>query len=117
MENLNELLVVLGGILLRLGIPILVTLGLWRLLKKLDERWQADANQRRTALVSSGALPGNVGCWEINQCTPENYRQCKAYQNKETPCWQVFRSQNGQMQEKCIGCQVFQKAPTPVIAR
>ena len=38
---------------------------------------------------------------------------CAGYQS-EQPCWQAFREENGYLQERCLGCDVFQQAPIPV---
>jgi hypothetical protein len=38
---------------------------------------------------------------------------CVGYQS-EQPCSQAFREENGYLKERCLGCDVFQKAPIPV---
>jgi hypothetical protein len=100
------------GILLRLALPIVATVLIVFLLKRLDEHWKKDSDVREDQVVK----PGNVGCWDINNCPEENRAACKAYQNPQTPCWQVFRMDNGRLQERCIGCEVFRHAPVPITA-
>lgn len=110
MEWLPTTLAMILGILLRIAVPILVTILFVFLLKKLDERWKAESD------LGDGVplKPGNVGCWEINKCPEAMRAKCKAYQNQDVPCWQVFRNENGRLKERCIGCDVFRHAPVPV---
>jgi hypothetical protein len=97
-------------LLLRVVVPIAVTITFIRLLKWLDDRWKQEADVETSQLVKVG----NVGCWEINNCPQENRASCKAYNNPDIPCWQVFREKNGRLQERCIGCDIFRQAPAPV---
>lgn len=99
-------------VLLRVAIPIAVTLIFIKLLKWLDERWKKEAGLEGAKVVQVG----NVGCWEINECPAEQRAACKAFNNPDKPCWQVFREKNGRLQERCIGCDVFRHAPVPVTA-
>ena len=58
----------------------------------------------------------NPGCWDIKNCSAEQRANCKAHAHPETPCWQLFRERDGRLQERCVGCDVFRKAPVPVLA-
>ncbi len=107
MELLSGIVTFLVGLLLRLGIPIGITALLIWILKRLDERWQIEAECER-----SGVRVGNPGCWEINQCPPERRESCDAYRHPEMPCWQFYRLRNhGQLLERCLSCKVFLSAP------
>ena len=110
MEWLPTIFGMILGVLLRIAVPILVTLLFIALLKWLDERWKREADQGADQLVKAG----NIGCWKINNCPKEKLAKCKAYQNADIPCWQVFREENGKLQERCIGCEVFRHSPIPV---
>lgn len=113
MEWLHVALPFAAGLLLRLGIPLFLTLGLAWLLRRLDARWQAEARQ----LVSSGkATPARVlvpRCWLLKDCPPERRRACPAFPESEVPCWQLFRDKQGRMLEMCLSCDVFLRAPVP----
>jgi hypothetical protein len=98
------------GVILRVAVPIIATFLIVFFLKRLDERWKSETDIGAGQLVKAG----NVGCWDINNCPGEKRATCKAYQNPDTPCWQVFREKNGRLQERCIGCDVFRHAPVPV---
>ena len=108
MDTFIPLLAVITGFALRLAIPIAVTAIAIYLLRRLDIRWQAEAEEQLL-------LPAveKIECWKINGCTPEERKTCAGYQS-EQPCWQAFRQENGYLQERCLGCDVFQQAPIPV---
>jgi hypothetical protein len=97
------------GVLLRLGIPITVTVLLLALLHRLDRRWQKEA-------LALPVVPAGKPCWKIMGCSEEKKRNCPAVAQPEIPCWQVFRTKDGVMKETCLGCDVFRQAPLPVRA-
>jgi hypothetical protein len=74
----------------------------------LDNRWQAEAEEQ--LLHPAVEKPK---CWEVHNCSSEDRASCPGYQS-EQPCWQAFREENGYLQERCLGCEVFQQAPVPV---
>lgn len=111
MEWVNSMVSFTSGVVLRLGLPIAVTLVLAWLLNRMDVRWQEEATTQSTAPVK------NCRCWEVNGCSPEKRAACPAYKNQEIPCWQVFRGPGvGQLKPKCLSCKVFLGAPIPVQA-
>ncbi|HSG44589.1 MAG TPA: hypothetical protein VLA72_15680 [Anaerolineales bacterium] len=104
MEAITSLIVFLAGLLLRLAIPIAVTAVLIYGLRKLDARWQAEAQ-----------IPIQVEkpkCWEIKGCAPEDVKNCIAGQSP-MPCWQAYRLPNGYLRDECLSCEVFRHAPVP----
>ena len=108
MESITAVLAVVTGIALRLAIPIGITAIAIFFLRNLDNRWQAEAEEQLL-------LPAveKMKCWEIKGCTAEMRASCTGFQS-EQPCWQAFREENGYLKERCLGCDVFQKAPIPV---
>jgi hypothetical protein len=108
MEPITPLLAVIAGFALRLAIPIAITAAAIYFLRRLDTRWQAEAEEQLLLPTVEKAK-----CWEINGCTVEERATCAGYQS-EQPCWQAFRQKNGYLQEGCLGCDVFQQAPIPV---
>ena len=114
MEQTFPYLAVIIGTVLRLGVPILLTIAVVYLLSRLDRSWQSQA--LRDGAVSTAAQVRNPGCWDVNNCSKEQRQQCGAYAHPETPCWQYFRSSSGELREGCLGCDVFRKAPVPVAA-
>ena len=106
MEWITSTFFVLIGLLVRLAIPILVTILLIALLRKLDEHWRVE-----------GTMPVVVEkpeCWKIMDCPPEKVVACKGA-SSPLPCWQAYRLPNGYLHEECLTCKVFIDAPTPAL--
>ncbi len=110
MDTINSVLVVFAGLILRLAIPIAITaIGIY-FLRRLDLRWQTEAQVELLLPVVE-----KTKCWEINDCSDEMKEDCAGYQSEE-PCWQALRKGNGYLQEQCLGCDIFQQAPNPTLA-
>ncbi len=107
METLSSTLLVILGMALRLGLPVVLTALLIVLLRKLDARWQQEG------ATQSPRLAGNTRCWDQHNCSIEKQAACPAYAQPEAPCWQLFRNREGFLREECIGCETFRKAPVP----
>jgi hypothetical protein len=108
MENLDTILVILIGLLLRFGLPMAITVVVVFILRKLDARWQAETEE-----VPPTVEMVSPHCWEIKNCMPEQMRECPTPTSTQ-PCWQVRRQKNGYLREECLTCQVFNQAPLPV---
>jgi hypothetical protein len=108
MPPLYELLTDLAGLALRLAVPAALTLAVSALLRRLDARWQAQA--------APLPLPRRTPCWEVHHCSLERAAACPAYGQTSVPCWQCFRDAQGNLQTKCLNCEVFRQAPAPVSA-
>jgi len=110
MDWIDTLLAFIIGIGLRVAIPVAVTVIAIYLLRRLDARWQAEADQEIPAPVVKPE------CWKIKECPPEQRKVCPAITQTQ-PCWQFFRKPNGYLQETCLGCDVFRQSPPPVPTR
>jgi hypothetical protein len=106
METITSLLAILGGLLLRLAIPVTITAGLITLLRKLDARWQVEAQLP--------VLVEKPECWKIKGCPPEQAKNCIGA-SSPLPCWQAYRLPNGYLREECLSCKVFMDAPMPAL--
>ncbi len=113
MSAIAPIATIVAGLLLRLGLPLVVTAGAIWLLRRVDARWQAEAEQTRTQLP---VVP-IVRCWEVKHCPPEKVVGCPAYLDQGTPCWQQFRDRSGHLQERCLACQLFEQAVVPTLTR
>jgi len=101
------------GLLLRIGVPLVITALLVWFLKRLDARWQKQIEEENASLPRV-SLASNPGCWKIKDCSPEMKAGCPAMARLDTPCWQVLRERNGTLKQGCLGCRVFREAPVPV---
>ncbi len=95
------------GLLLRLAIPIAATLFVVYILRRLDKRWQAEAELQPVGVEKPE-------CWKVKGCPPEQVENCAAAKSP-LPCWQVKRLPNGYLNEDCLSCPVFIEAPVPTL--
>ena len=107
MESIISFLAVLTGLLVRLAIPIAVTVVAVYFLRKLDINWKTEAQLVPVPVQK-------LECWKVNGCSPAQKKNCVAA-SSPLPCWQCFRQSNGYLQEKCISCGVFLDAPIPAV--
>jgi len=106
MESLNTFLVLLTGLVIRLALPIAVTVGFIAVLRRLDARWQFEAEQSARQPIEK------LKCWQIKNCSPAEREACQV-RNAAEPCWQERRLSNGYLAEECLDCDVFVQAPVP----
>jgi hypothetical protein len=111
---------------LRLGVPLAVTAAVVWWLRRLDARWQAEAEAKsRRALelkaAASGAAPPAAHparpCWEERNCAESVREHCPAYLQPAVPCWLARRAADGHLPAACVGCDRFTPAPAPVAVR
>lgn len=106
---MNTLTVLLIGVLLRLVFPLGLTALIVILLRRMDVRWQREAEERRDLLLKD-AEP----CWKEQGLSMEQIGARAAAAGK--PCWQLHRLSNGYLREACLDCDVFINAPAPAAA-
>jgi hypothetical protein len=121
MDVLMETLALISLFILRLGIPIAVTVAIAGGLRRLDARWQAEADAQRTSravaagLVASSAaaspLAAERACWEHNTCPPKTRNSCAACTCTDIPCWMARLRADGKLPARCYGCALFRTRP------
>jgi len=107
METITAFLAISVGVLLRLAIPIAGTTILIHFLRKLDIRWQTEAQLQPLPIQ-------NPECWKIKGCSAQEQKFCLA-KTSSLPCWQIYRLPNGYLREECLSCKVFIDAPIPAL--
>ncbi len=108
METLNLYIAIALGLILRLAVPILLTVLVALYLRRLDQRWKAKAEELDAPLEKPE-------CWTVKQCTPEMRAACQGFACPG-PCWQAFRLPTGYLREQCLECKVFRRAYVPLLA-
>ena len=110
MEWLPTTLAMILGILLRIAVPIIVTILFVYLLKKLDERWKSESD------IGTGQADqsGNIGCWDVNNCPAEKRVGMQGLPKPGHPLLAGVPGRKWQITRSCIGCDVFRHAPVPV---
>lgn len=107
---------ILLGLVVRFGLPVAATIALIWLFRRLDEKWRQEAEQSLTeiqARIANQSMP----CWEFNQCPESQREKCPSYQQRNKPCWQVYRRKDGTLEPRCLGCEFFRKAPIPLMQK
>jgi hypothetical protein len=107
MDAINAFLAIMAGLLVRLALPIAITVFLVALLRHMDARWQQEAELFATQPVEK------VKCWEIKGCPSDQREACEGARS-EKPCWQALRLDNGDLRGACLDCEVFRHAPVPM---
>ncbi|MCE9647040.1 MAG: hypothetical protein K8S20_13645 [Chloroflexi bacterium] len=103
---MNTILAVLTGLFVRLIVPLAITALVVFALRKLDARWQAEAELERKTLVKD-----EMPCWKEQGLSTEEIKFRAEKDNQ--PCWQTHRLSNGYLREACLDCEVFLDAPVP----
>ncbi len=106
---------------LRLGIPIAVTVLIAWGLRRLDARWQAEAAaQQSSRAVAAGdlaaaevtsPLAAQQPCWELNNCSEAQRGNCPACAALDIPCWMARLRADGKLPARCYGCALFRTRP------
>ena len=104
--NADLILVLLTGLFIRLAVPFTVTVLVVLMLRRMDARWQAEAERDRILLEE-----GDVPCWKEQGLSADEVKLKAA--KGEKPCWQMYRLTNGNLREACLDCDVFLSAPAP----
>ncbi len=107
---------------LRLGIPIAVTILIAWGLRRLDARWQAEAAaQQSSRAVAAGdldaaavtsPLAAQQPCWELNNCSDAQRGDCPACAALDIPCWMARLRADGKLPARCYGCALFRTRPS-----
>jgi hypothetical protein len=95
---------ILIGLVIRIGIPVGISLLIFFLLRRLDARWQREVN------VQPSVIEDQKPCWEVKKCWASKRKSCPAAAQPNIPCWQTFRSKDGLLKEACLDCDVFRQA-------
>lgn len=98
--------VVIAGFLIRIGLPLLLMIGLVSLLRRLDARWQTEARYQQK-LASEDTREHAL---DLSECAIDGISN-KLFVQASEPCWQVFRKSNGYLHDECLHCKVFRAAP------
>ncbi len=113
--ELEGILAVIIGIILRFGLPLLITALIVVALKKVDASWQAEIDERRIQSLQGMEIE-QVQCWTISSCPEIKREECVAYQIPSVPCWQHFRNGRGELREGCLECEIFRITPITIAA-
>ncbi len=105
MSELLEALVVLVMFVIRIGVPIAVTLafGYW-LEKKLRPREEPAAVRVHPLRAYS---PTGSHCWDARHCASTQRALCAATRHPELPCWLALQVEGIKVREQCFTCAFY----------
>ena len=123
MESLTDALVILAMFLVRLGVPIVITVALGYFFHRLDQKWQQEAEAQRRAVqpqprsgmgqgqqMPSFVLAG-APCWEVKGCDEAKRENCPAGKlPTTTPCWLTRTQVVGRLPAACPQCELYNMA-------
>ncbi|MBK7452097.1 MAG: hypothetical protein IPJ47_22920 [Anaerolineales bacterium] len=101
----NAYLALMFGLVVRLGLPMPVTLLVVTGLRRLDTRWQKEAEIERNLLTRD-----EEPRWKETSLAMDEIKARAAENGK--PCWQIHRLSNGYLRGVFrLDCEVFVNAP------
>ncbi len=106
MGPLPDWLIVPALFVLRLLVPLAITLAIGYGLARLDAKWQAGEQARRAETPPAVLRP----CWEQKGCSAAARANCPAFQSPGVACWNAYRRTTGRIPDACFSCDVFLKA-------
>ena len=110
-ETLSQTLDVILMFVLRIGIPIVITLliGLW-LEKRLASPQEPEEMEDSTSKTARYTRTGNIiqiHCWDLKRCEKTQRAQCAAFQHPDLPCWLAIQAEGGKLREECFTCSLY----------
>lgn len=107
MNELLEPLVVIGLFLLRLAVPLAITLLIGYLLRRLDARWELETQSHSHTVATEEPAAVQQPCWEDKECSARRRSRCPARGLANIPCWLARLRVENRMPAECTGCVRF----------
>ena len=113
MDGLWDAVVVAGMFVLRLGVPLAITIAIGYLLRRLDAKWQAEAwaqwetSQMQEAAAGPTPSAAKQPCWTLKGCSEAVRDRCPAFKRPNIPCWLARRQAEGRLPAACYDCELF----------
>lgn len=107
---------VLSMFVVRLGIPVAITLLVIWALRQIDRRWLGTEKIVIPAPLAApggdttgeaGCVPAIGPCWEFKACSTEERAQCPVFQTKAERCWLCHLQRDGRLPGQCRTCGFF----------
>jgi hypothetical protein len=114
-DGLLDLAVIAGMFLLRIGVPLGLTLVVAYFLRRLDARWQAEAwaeweaSHSQEEVIAKAKLlqPSEACCWSQKGCDEAARANCATPKQPDIPCWLARRRSEGKLPAECYNCAQF----------
>ena len=108
-QTIQDILVVAGMFFLRIGLPLLIVMGIgyliqrWLEPKAVHEQFEGMIRSAQEQRAASATIKP---CWEIKNCPAEARAACAAAQQPDIPCWLARQIAGQPLPEGCTACQV-----------
>ena len=108
-QTLQDIIVIAGMFFLRIGLPLLVVVGIgylvqrWLEPKAVHEQFEG---MLRTAQENVAVGAASQPCWEVKNCSPELRAECAAFNQSNVPCWLARQIAGQPLPEGCSTCAV-----------
>ena len=98
-EFWNETFVVISMFVMRVGVPIALTIALG---KWLEKRLAPPKERNESVRASSKII--QLHCWDVKRCAPTVRAQCASFKHPELPCWLALQADGGKVRPECFRC-------------
>ncbi len=102
-----DTLVVFGMFVLRVGVPIALTIALG---KWLEKKLKPPVQNNEETIVPTVHRSGKIiqlHCWDVKRCDPAIRAKCAAYKHPELPCWLAIQAEGGKVSAECFTCALY----------
>ena len=109
---LQDALVIVGMLFLRIGLPILFTVGVGYAIKRvLSAGYESRPGVVVTQQTAAGApLVRRLQCWEVKKCDEATRQNCTAFKRADIPCWLARQLDGQRLKDACYNCAFYQPA-------
>jgi len=107
MNELPEPLIVIGLFLLRLAVPLAITLIIGHLLRRLDARWQTETQSHSDTVATEEPAAVQQPCWEAKECSARRRSRCPGCRLTDIPCWLARLRVENRLPAECTACVRF----------
>ena len=66
-------------------------------------------NEMKISINGIKTMYSLIPCWEIIECSIEERKNCKSYNEHSKPCWTYAHQNNTCQKRNCRECEVYQK--------
>lgn len=108
-QTVQDIIVIAGMFLLRVGLPLLIVVGIgyliqrWLEPKAVQEQFEGMIQTaQENAVVGAASQP----CWEVKNCSPELRAECPAFEQSDVPCWLARQIAGQPLPQGCTTCAV-----------
>lgn len=136
MEGQSTVSLIILLFVLRLGVPLLITVAIAYGLHRLDAKWQAEAEAEAKAQIktvtapapqlqplrngngtgysipirqpTAAAVAAGQPCWVVKGCSESMRATCAAYNQPNLSCWMARTQAEGRLPAPCADCKLYQ---------